>query len=316
MKKLLVILFGLFFISISWAEEDYLLQLKYKKGDKITSSSKGKNTMENKIEIEIPNAPQQMPTQEMSTETQTDCKYTDEILELDEKGKIKKLKKEIMTFKNDIKMEPQPPVNMPEEELEGEILIVTKDGDDIEVKREGSTFKSPAYGQFASTIDEEIGIYLSDKPVKVKEKWTVDSKKFARIIKNQILNMEDQTAKIKNISGNVECELNSVTEEKGEKIAKVSCMYDLEITVEIKSEVNEEEMGGTAISGETTMSIKAKSEICLNIGKGTAVSSNTTAKFKMNMESETSVQGMDMTMKISGSGEIEDEITFSNEPSN
>lgn len=278
-KVSFVVLFGLLF-SFGWGEDEkYTLGLKYKKGEKITKNfTLGNNLQDSSGGINF-------------FDKALNVEYTDEILELDENGRIKKLRREVLTYganvdkatkkikpnKGGIKMEATP-VGM--SDWRNTTLIITKEDDETKIK-DGDEKEISVPKWVADTIDDCIGILLPERPVKIKEKWTVDKEKIKQWLNfMDIVGMyQKNTRKLKDFSGTIECQLDSISKEN---IAKISYELDINAILEFKNKERTIIVGGkdgkvdyeTETLTETTKTYTEKGEIYFDVLKGQIVSTN------------------------------------------
>lgn len=313
MKKILVILFGLI-CSLCEAEgEKYTLQLKYKKGDKIRQ-----NIIVRKLEIEKNMVFQQCiwkfpfgggydksggPYGTFPFK----CEYADKILELDKNEQIKKLERKVLLCEYGnlsggeyLKLK----------NLEGKILTITK----------GKQKELQLPSELITTIDENIGIFLPEKPVELKEKWEVSSQKIKQLI-NYLLPknigiveyVKETKTELKNISGKIECQLDSVNFKKEKKIAKISYRGNIDAVIEMEGDFKgkgHDTLENIKAVGNCNWKNQLDGEFYFNITKDKPISLNSNKHLEIILELKTPPKIINTTISTSLTEDSTEEFIY------
>jgi hypothetical protein len=229
-------------------EEGSLLNLRYKKGERIITQTKTKSQMEmevkGKVKMLLGIIPVKTIEEKQSESQETDMEYTDEVLEV-ENEQPSKIRREI----HEVSIKKKTKTSEGEKETSGPplkdmVFILERDGDTTSVKPVDLKGEFPDLARNFQ-IDPPIKALLPKKPVKIGDSWVIEEEELKKVISSSIFLglFEDGKEEKKDgkgekerkgsgsLSGSGKGELKEIIiDEKGHKCAKIEYQYEITAT--------------------------------------------------------------------------------------
>lgn len=301
-------------------DNEYKLELKINKGEKITGNIKAENEENTVIKAEtIVEGKSNKQSNETSTSVDSEIQYTDEVISVSN-SKPTKVKREFGKYKSNLKnieteqeqmKETKEAVkesfNKTKEDIEGKIYNLELVDDDLVIKPANSKEKISGEVKNINNENYQGDLLFPVKAVKVKDKWALDEKKLKKLSRPEEIkdafeeklteglgdsfDETESNVKIKSFSGDGEGLLIEVTEnEQKHKIAKINMKYDVEIDFDISVGFKKEQIA-VKLTGNCNAKTKTDEIYMVDLNDGKILSTQSSSKSETTMILDVDIMG-------------------------